>query len=78
MRAMWKGSVSFGLVSIPVKMYGATSTHDISFRQVRSSDGSRVKYKRVAEADGEVVEYSEIAKGYELPGGEIPLLVEPP
>ncbi|WP_167000666.1 Ku protein [Mumia sp. ZJ430] len=76
MRAMWKGSVSFGLVSIPVKMYGATSTHDISFRQVRSSDGSRVKYKRVAEADGEVVEYSEIAKGYELPDGRMIVLTD--
>jgi len=76
LRAMWKGSVSFGLVSIPVKMYGATSTHDISFRQVRRSDGSRVKYKRVAEADGEVVEYSEIAKGYELPDGRMIILTD--
>ncbi|MGH1564329.1 Ku protein [Mumia sp. DW29H23] len=76
MRAMWKGTISFGLVSIPVKMYGATSTHDISFRQVRRSDGSRVKYKRVAEADGEVVEYSEIAKGYELPDGRMVVLTD--
>ncbi|KAA1424817.1 Ku protein [Mumia zhuanghuii] len=76
MRAMWKGTVSFGLVSIPIKMYGATATHDISFRQVRRSDGSRVKYKRVAEADGEVVEYSEIAKGYELPDGRMVVLTD--
>ncbi|WP_262851318.1 non-homologous end joining protein Ku [Mumia quercus] len=76
MRAMWKGSISFGLVSIPVKMYGATSTHDISFRQVRRTDGSRVKYKRVAEADGEVVEYSDIAKGYELPDGRMVVLTD--
>lgn len=76
MRAMWKGSISFGLVSIPVKMYGATSTHDISFRQVRRTDGSRVKYKRVAEADGEVVEYSDIAKGYELPDGRMIVLTD--
>lgn len=76
MRAMWKGTISFGLVTIPVKMYGATSTHDISFRQVRRSDGSRVKYKRVAEADGEVVDYGEIAKGYELPDGRMVVLTD--
>ncbi|KHL10529.1 DNA end-binding protein Ku [Mumia flava] len=76
MRAMWKGTVSFGLVSIPVRMYGATSTHDISFRQVRASDGSRVRFRRVAEADGETVEYSEIAKGYELPDGRMIILTD--
>jgi DNA end-binding protein Ku len=53
MRSMWKGAVSFGLVSIPVRLYTATEEHDVNFRQVRRSDGSRIRYKRVAEADGE-------------------------
>jgi DNA end-binding protein Ku len=76
MRSMWKGSVSFGLVSIPVKLYAATEQHDVSFRQVRRSDGSRVRYKRVAEADGEEVAFADIAKGYELPTGEIIVLTD--
>ena len=74
MRAMWKGTVSFGLVNIPVKLYAATEQHDVSFRQVRASDGARIRYKRVAESDGEEVQYGDIRKGYELPSGEIIIL----
>lgn len=76
MRAMWKGSVSFGLVNIPIKMYVATSQHDVSFKQVRRTDGSRVRYKRVAETDGEEVGYRDIAKGYELDDGSVVILTE--
>lgn len=76
MRAMWKGTVSFGLVNIPIKMYVATRQHDVSFRQVRQSDGSRVRYRRVAEADGEEVAYGDIAKGYELDDGAMVILTE--
>lgn len=76
MRAMWKGSVSFGLVNIPVKMYVATSQHDVSFRQVRKSDGSRVRYRRVAEADGQEVAHADIAKGYELEDGSVVILTD--
>jgi DNA end-binding protein Ku len=75
-RTIWKGAVSFGLVTIPVKLYGATEERDVAFHQVRRSDGSRVRYKRVAEADGEEVPYSEIAKGYELPTGETVVLTD--
>ena len=53
MRSIWKGSVSFGLVSIGVKLYSATEERDVSFHQVRRSDGSRIRYKRVAESDVE-------------------------
>ena len=74
MRSIWKGSVSFGLVSIGVKMYAATEERDVSFHQVRRSDGSRIRYKRVAEADGAEVAYSDIAKGYSLPNGEVVVL----
>jgi DNA end-binding protein Ku len=75
-RAIWKGAVSFGLVTIPVKLYSATEEKDVTFHQVRRSDGSRIKYKRVAAADGEEVQYADIAKGYELPSGETVVLTD--
>jgi DNA end-binding protein Ku len=76
MRTIWKGTVSFGLVTIPVRLYSATEEKDVSFHQVRRSDGSRIKYKRVAAADGEEVPYAEIAKGFELPSGETVVLTD--
>src|SRR5438874_5548663 len=76
MRSIWKGTVSFGLVTIPVRLYSATEERDVAFHQVRRSDGSRIKYKRVAAADGEEVPYAEIAKGFELPSGETVVLTD--
>jgi DNA end-binding protein Ku len=76
MRSIWKGVISFGLVSIPVKLYSATEERDVAFHQVRRSDGSRIRYKRVSAVDGEEVAYSEIAKGYELPDGETVVLTD--
>ncbi|MFK5635738.1 Ku protein [Ornithinimicrobium sp. LYQ103] len=76
MRAIWKGAVSFGLVNVPVRLYSATENHDLSFHQVRASDGSRIKYKRVAQADGEEVAYKEIAKAYETEDGKTVILTE--
>ena len=76
MQTVWKGTISFGLVSIPVKLVSATQEKDISFRQVRVSDGSRVRYRRVAESDGEEVAYADIAKGYELPDGGMVVLTD--
>src|ERR1700733_14212848 len=76
MRSIWKGSVSFGLVSIGVKMYSATEEKDVAFHQVRRSDGSRIRYKRVAEADGEEGAYAAIAKGYQLPDGGTVILTD--
>ena len=74
MRAIWKGAVSFGLVSVPVKLYSATESHDISFRQVHAKDGGRIKYQRVCSIDGEEVPYSDIAKGYETEDGEMVII----
>jgi DNA end-binding protein Ku len=65
-RAIWTGSVSFGLLNVPVKLYSAVSSRSISFRELRKSDSSRVRHKRVAEEDGEEVGYEEIVKGYEI------------
>ena len=64
------GAVSFGLVTIGVKLYSATEDNDIRFHQVHATDGGRVKYRRVCSIDGEEVEYRDIAKGYELPDGQ--------
>ncbi|MGI8887954.1 MAG: Ku protein [Nocardioidaceae bacterium] len=74
MQAIWKGTISFGMVTIPVKVYSATQERDISFRQVHEADGGRVRYKRVCEVDGEEVPYSDIGKGYELPDGRMIVL----
>ena len=76
MRAIWKGAVSFGLVSVPVKLYSATESHDVSFRQVHASDGGRIKYQRVCAIDGEEVAYADIAKGYETEDGEMVILTD--
>lgn len=76
MRAIWKGAVSFGLVSVPVKLYAATENKDVSFRQVHVTDGGRIKYQRVCSIDGELVDYAEIAKGYETEDGEMVVLTD--
>jgi DNA end-binding protein Ku len=76
MRAMWSGAVSFGLVSVPVKAYSATTNHDIRFHQVHGTDGGRIKYKRTCSVDGEEVEYADIVKGYETDDGELITLSE--
>jgi len=73
-RAMWKGSISFGLVTIPIKLYAATETKNVSFRQVHAADGGRIQYKRVCTICGEEVPYSDIAKGYELSNGDMVVL----
>ena len=65
-RAIWSGSISFGLLNVPVKLYSAVSRKSVSFRELRQSDSSRIRHKRVAEADGEEVPYEEIVKGYEI------------
>ncbi|MGZ5416869.1 MAG: non-homologous end joining protein Ku [Nocardioides sp.] len=74
MRAIWKGAVSFGLVSVPVKLYSATESHDISFRQVHAKDGGRIKYQRICSIDGEEVAYADIVKGYETEDGQMVIL----
>lgn len=76
MQAIWKGTISFGMVTIPVKVYSATQERDISFRQVHEADGGRIRYKRVCEVDGEEIPYSDIGKGYELPDGRMVVLTD--
>jgi DNA end-binding protein Ku len=76
MQTVWKGSISFGLVSIPVRLVAATEEQDVRFRQVHAADGGRIRYKRVCEQGGHEVAYADIAKGYELPGGDMVVLTD--
>jgi DNA end-binding protein Ku len=70
MRAIWRGSISFGLVSIPISLFPATRREELKFRLLRASDLSPVNYKRVAEADGREVPWEQIVKGYEYEKGK--------
>ncbi|MEW2426715.1 Ku protein [Micromonospora sp. NPDC047644] len=76
MRAIWKGAVSFGLVSIGVRLYSATEEKDIRFHQVHREDGGRIRYKRTCSVCGEEVTYDDIAKGYDIGGGEMVILTD--
>ncbi len=73
-RAIWSGSISFGLVNIPVRLYSAVSRKTVRFNQIDSATGSRVKQKRVSAADGEDVPYERIVKGFELPSGDFVMI----
>src|SRR6266481_1703616 len=74
MRAIWKGSISFGLVNIPIALYPATRKEELTFRLLRAKDLSPVNYKRVAEKDGKEVPWDEIVKGYEYEKGNYVVL----
>ncbi|NBM17779.1 Ku protein [Streptomyces sp. GC420] len=71
MRSIWNGTISFGLVSIPIKIFNATETHAVSFRQIHTADGGRIRYKKVCELDEEEVPSSEIGKAYEDADGTV-------
>ena len=73
-RAIWKGSISFGLVNIPIALYPATRREELKFRLLRKSDLSPVNYKRVAEKDGKEVPWDQIVKGYEYENGKYVVL----
>lgn len=76
MRSIWKGSIAFGLVNVPVKVYSATEDHDLKFHQVHAKDNGRIRYKRVCENCGEVVEYRDIAKAYEADDGQTVVITD--
>ena len=76
MRSIWKGSLSFGLVNVPVKVYTATEDHDVKFHQVHAKDNGRIRYKRVCEVCGEVVDYRDIARAYESDNGQTVIITD--
>jgi DNA end-binding protein Ku len=76
MQSIWKGSISFGLVSIRVQLFAATEERGITFHQVHAPDGGRIRYRRVCSVDGADVDFAEIAKGYQLASGEVIVLTD--
>lgn len=71
MRSIWNGAISFGLVSIPIKLVNATESHSISFRQIHTEDGGRIRYRKFCELEDREVTQGEIGKGYEDADGSI-------
>jgi DNA end-binding protein Ku len=73
-RAIWSGSISFGLLNVPVKLYSAVARRNIALREIRGSDSARIKHRRVAEGTDEEVPFDEIVKAYEItPGQYVPI-----
>lgn len=72
-RSLWNGTITFGSVAIPVKLFTATSPHTLRFREVRKSDGSPIEHRRIGAESGEVVPYAEIEKAYDTGKGQIML-----
>ncbi len=73
-RAIWSGSISFGLLNVPVKLYSAVARRNIALREIRGSDSARIKHRRVAEGTDEEVPHDEIVKAFEItPGNYVPL-----
>lgn len=75
-RPVWSGSISFGLVNVPVKLFSAKSERPIRFHQLDSRNGARVRQKRVNELTGDEVEYADIVKGYEVTKGNYVLITD--
>ncbi len=73
-RSIWNGTIAFGLVAVPVKVYSATEDKSVHFHQVHATDGARIQQKRVCSKEGKKVPYKEVAKGYEIRSGEYVLL----
>ncbi|MGW1891141.1 non-homologous end joining protein Ku [Streptomyces sp. NPDC002004] len=71
MRSIWNGAISFGLVTIPIKLVNATESHSISFRQIHTEDSGRIRYRKVCELEDREVTQDEIGKAYEQPDGAL-------
>jgi DNA end-binding protein Ku len=73
-RSIWNGTVSFGLIAVPIKVHSATQSHTIHFHQVHEKDGARIRQKRICSKEGKEVPYEEVGLGYEVRGGEFVML----
>jgi DNA end-binding protein Ku len=69
-RSIWNGTITFGLIAVPIKVHSATESHTIHFHQVHEPDGARIKQKRICSKEGKEVPYEDVAMGYEVRGGE--------
>lgn len=76
MRALWSGSLSFGLINIPVRLYSGTSDHGLSFNMLHKKDLSPIRYARICKADGKEIPYKDIVKGYEYQKGDYVVLLD--
>ena len=74
--AIWTGSISFGLVTVPIRLVSATRSQDVRFHQLEAETGARIRYRRVSEQTGEEVSNDRIVKGYELENGHY-VVIEP-
>jgi DNA end-binding protein Ku len=73
-RSIWNGTITFGLIAVPIKVHSATESHTIHFHQVHESDGARIKQKRICSKESKEVPYKEVSMGYEVRGGEFVML----
>lgn len=73
-RSIWNGTITFGLVNVPIKLHTATENHTISFREVHAADGARIEHKRYCSEEEKEIPYEEVSKGYEVKQGEYVLL----
>ena len=69
-RSIWNGTITFGLVAVPVKVYSATESKTVRFHEVHAKDGSRIEHRRICPKDGKEVAYDDIVKGYEISKGK--------
>jgi DNA end-binding protein Ku len=68
-RSIWNGTIAFGLVTVPIKVYSATESHTVHFHEVHAKDGSRIEHRRLCPKEGKEVDYKDIVKGYEVSRG---------
>src|SRR5947209_15277592 len=73
-RSIWNGTITFGLIAVPIKVHSATENRSVHFHQVHAADGARIKQKRLCSEEGQEVPYKEVAKGYEVREGEYLML----
>ncbi len=76
MRALWTGTLNFGLINIPMKLYSATEDHDLNFDMLHKKDLSPIRYARICKSDGQEIPYKDIVKGYQYQKGDYVILVE--
>ena len=69
-RSIWNGTIAFGLVTVPIKVYSATESKTVHFREVHAKDGSRIEHRRICSKDGKEVDYDDVVKGYEASRGK--------
>jgi DNA end-binding protein Ku len=69
-KSIWNGTITFGLVAVPIKVYSATESKTVSFREVHAKDGSRIEHRRICSNDGKEVDYEDVVKGYEVSSGK--------